>query len=95
LAGNPIPSDPRSEMAFPSTDLLLASGGAKTLLIEAENVPIDGVVTVRLVRRTGLDLTTTASFVSGTLESSHWSAEVNVDGGYSVIQVHAAFPPVE
>jgi hypothetical protein len=91
LAGNTIPEDPRGQLSFPASDLILADPGVKTLVIEAANVPVDGLVQARVVRRTGENDTVQATFVSGTLEASVWSAAIEVDGGFSTIQVRATF----
>lgn len=91
LADNPISSDPLGGLTFPNSDLVIPDPGVKLLLIEAENVPVDGLVEVRVIRRSGPDTKVIAEFVSGSLEASTWSASVPVDGGFSTVQVRAAF----
>ena len=91
LAGNPVPDDPRGKLTFPNSDLVIPDPGVKTLAIEAENVPVDGLVEIRVIRRTGQDAKILADFVSGTLENSLWSANIPVDAGFSTVQVRAAF----
>ncbi|MCC5806718.1 MAG: hypothetical protein JJU00_10365 [Opitutales bacterium] len=91
LAGASVSEDPRSELSFPNTDLTLPEAGPVTLLIEAEHVPLDSEVRVRVVRRTGADTDFLAVHTGGTFEASTWSAEVDVAGGFSTIQVRAGF----
>lgn len=92
LGGDPVPDDPRGGLTFPNSDLVIPDPGVKTLLIEAENVPVDGVVEVRVIRRTGPDVKVLATLTAGTLESSTWSANIPIDGGFSTVQVKADFP---
>lgn len=91
LNGETVPDDPRSELSFPHTDVSLAAAGLATLLIEAEFVPLDGEVLVRVIRRSGRDETVFASLTGGTFEASTWSAEVPVADGFSTVQVRAGF----
>lgn len=91
LGGEPVPEDPRAELSFPNTDVTLPEAGTMTLVIEAENVPFDSEVLVRVVRRTGAETAYLAELTGGTFESSTWSAEVDVSGGFSTVQVRADF----
>src|SRR5690625_2589438 len=91
LDGQPVPDDPRSVLSFPNTDVTLPEAGLATLVIEAENVPLDSEVIARVIRRTGKDSTYVAALTSGTFESSLWTAEVDISGGFSTVQVSADF----
>ena len=92
LNGQNVPEDPRGEMSFPNTDVTLPQPGTATLVIQAANVPLDGEVIVRVVLRSGVTETYNAALTDGTVESSTWTAQVNIAGGYSTVQVHAKFP---
>jgi hypothetical protein len=95
LNGQAVPDDPRGNLSFPNTDVALAEPGTATLVIQAAFVPLDGEVVVRVVRRSGVNETFTATLSDGTLESSTWTAQVNIAGGFSTVQVHARFPDEE
>ncbi len=92
LGGKTVPEDPRAELAFPNTDVSLPSAGPASLLIEASHVPLDSVLTVRVIRRTGIDETVLAEYAGGTFEDSTWTAEIDVADGFSTVQVLAGFP---
>src|SRR5690625_5076284 len=91
LDGQPVPDDPRGALSFPNTDVTMSETGTATLVIEAENVPLDSEVIARVIRRTGKDSAYVAALTSGTFESSLWTAEVDISGGFSTVQVSAEF----
>jgi plastocyanin len=92
LNGQTIPEDPQARLAFPDTDLTLPLPGTATLVIHASHVPLDGGVDVNVVRRSGVNQSFAATLSEGTFENSVWTAQVDIAGGFSTVQVHARFP---
>lgn len=88
LGGENVPDDPRPG----GVDLTLADPGVHELTIEAENVPTDSIVTVRVTPRTGEDFSVEASFVSGNITASTWTATLDLPSGASHIGVRAELP---
>ncbi len=88
LGGEGVPADPRPQ----SVDITLADPGTYELLIQAENVPTSGTVTVRITPRRGEEFTVNANNVSGDTALSTWSANLNLESGASNIIVRAELP---
>ncbi len=92
LGGQAIPADPRAGLLFPNTDLAFSNPNPVTLQIDAENVPLNWTMQVRLVRKSGAQTLTPATFLSGTEAASIWTANLTLPNGISAIQVRAAAP---
>ncbi|MBI5865063.1 MAG: hypothetical protein HZB38_11265 [Planctomycetes bacterium] len=87
-----VPSDPRANWGFP-TDASVDSVDPITLNIEATNVPLDWIVTVRIVPKDGDSFTVTAPPLSGTLEFSTTSiTALTLPRGFGAVQARAARP---
>jgi len=87
-----VPDDPNANLDFPKQDVGLNLSGAATVLIEAKNVPLDWIVKVRAVPKSGGDTSITATFDSGDETLSYWTADITFPNGFSTIQARAAKP---
>lgn len=92
IAGQPTPADPLAALEFPVADVSLANPFPVTVQIEARNMPLDWVVTLRLIPKLGADSRLPATYVSGDETLSFWEADVQFFHGFSALQVHAVAP---
>ena len=92
LGGEVVPADPRNQYTFPGADVELSDGADVTLTIETVNVPPNGTVTVRVIKRSGSFAEVSASFESGGVNSATWTAVLQLPDFYSTIQVRAELP---
>jgi hypothetical protein len=91
LGGKPVPRDPRPGQTIPP-DVQIADPGLTTLHIEALHVPAGSMVTVRVVPVSGQDQVYQATYDGPGDEPNQtlWTADVNLAGGFSTVQVYAA-----
>jgi hypothetical protein len=84
------PVDPHARIDAPA-DLGLQEGENQAVLIEGENIPVDGswAVIVRIVPARGADFTVPATYTSGDQDSSVWTAIVDFADGAAVLQARA------
>ncbi len=92
IAGQPTPADPLAALEFPVADVSLANPFPVTVQIEARNMPLDWVVTLRLIPKLGADSRLPATYVSGDETLSFWEVNVQFFHGFSALQVHAVAP---
>ena len=92
LGGLAVPGDPRAGVTFPTTDVYLGgSGGAYSLVIQADNVPLTWHVKARATPINGSPATLVdASYVSGDATLSTWQADLTLGQYYTAIQVRAS-----
>ena len=91
LGGVPVPADPRAGATWAGVDAYLAdSGGSKTLVIQAEHVPLTWNVRARLAPMTGPATVVNATYVSGDETLSTWQADLALGLSYTAIQVRAS-----
>ena len=92
LGGIAIPADPRAGFTWPTGDVYLGScTGVKTLVIQAENVPLTWHVRVRVAPINGSTATTVdATYVSGDETLSTWQADLSLGQYHTAIQVRAS-----
>jgi len=92
LGDQSVPAEPMSRFD-PQHDVNLDTPAAVTLVLDAENVPLDWVISVRVVPRHGEDQLYTATFVSGDASFSTWEAQIPaLPYGFSAIQARASKP---
>ena len=97
LGGQDVPTEPLSRLNYPSQDLTFNTSAPVTVVIGAENVPVDPpsarwTVKVRVVPTSGTDFTVAATYVGGDNASSTWNAQLTLPNGFCAIQVRAAKP---
>lgn len=96
LDGQTVPSDPKSIINDPDlADVQLMTLSAVTMSIEAENVPVNTTVSVRVIPAETLATTVTSSPLvdpepDGILTAS---ASVSFPAGYSTVMMRATFDP--
>ena len=87
-----VPDDPEGVIDDPvDVDVNINTCDSITLEIEAENVPLDTTVDVRVVPASGYSSVFTSTPLAGTYESSDATADVSFPAGYSVVQLRAEF----
>jgi hypothetical protein len=91
LGGQAVPVDPRLKLDWPTADMSFSTAGAQTAIIKAQNVPVDGSwkVSLRVMPTTNKAVWQDATFQSGDLANSTWTASVNLGAGYTVLQAKA------
>ncbi|MEW6746396.1 MAG: hypothetical protein AB1486_26950 [Planctomycetota bacterium] len=98
--GQSVPADPRAGFRYDSVpaDMELLDAGSKLVVIEARYVPLDWEVRVRVGNVQGEAHWYVCPALSGTLELSTTSVNVDISQGVSALQVRAAppedWPPV-
>ena len=92
LHTEPVPADPWASMAYPFADVSIAIAEPVTVDLTANNMPLDWVVTVRVVPRNGADQSVSATFLSGDETESYWQASVVMPQGFSAVQARASAP---
>lgn len=93
LGGVAVPGDPRSGLVTPiHADVYLAGAGTRALIMEAENVPLEWHVRVRLAANGcfGAAQYVDAVCTAGDAASSTWEAQIPLVLGSSAIQVRAS-----
>lgn len=86
------PADPSASFDFPNQDVTLSTITPVSVRIEAQNMPTDWTVVLRVVPRVGQDFRTNAALVSGDASSSVWEAQINAPVGFAALQVRASKP---
>jgi hypothetical protein len=94
LGNASIPQDPRALITFGDTDVELKSQVPAVIRVEAQNVPLQAFVDVRVVPVTQnqQSFTVPATFVSGTFASSIWEATLPLNVGVSAFQATVTLP---
>jgi hypothetical protein len=92
VGGQTASTDPRASLDFPGTDVTVPNAGAQLVLIDAQYVPLDWSVDLRMVPKQGLEMRIPAAFGSGDATHSTWQATLPVGSGFSVLQVRAYEP---
>ena len=90
-----VPSDPKASLGFPlPPDVTISNPFPISIRIEARDMPLDWVVTLRLVPRHGADLRLPAVMLPGGTEAlSVWEvSNVQVSNGFHSLQAHAVAP---
>lgn len=90
--GVAVPADPRSSLGFPMFDTGIANASPVIVRIQANNMPLNWLVSLRVVPRVAADFTTAAAFVSGDQTQSIWQVTLTVPGGLSTLQARATKP---
>ena len=93
IFGQAVPADPEARLEFPNSDVMLSNPLPDVLLLEAQNMPLDWIVTVRVTRKSGQDLTWPAEIIGGVPELSTWQVpNLQLENGFSAIQIRAEAP---
>jgi len=89
----PVPADPSAKFEFPSQDVSIDALDPITVHVSATDVPLDWIVEVRAVAKSGSTVTAVAEPLAGTEASSTTTALVTLPRGFTALQVRAAAPP--
>lgn len=94
LGNESIPQDPRALITFGDTDVELQSQVPAVIRIEAQNVPLQAMIDVRVVPITQNQqaFIVPASFVSGSFQNSIWEATLPLGVGVSAFQATVTLP---
>lgn len=94
LGEEPVPADPRALITFGDTDVEFQSQVPAVIRVEAQNVPLQASVNVRVVpiSQNQQSFTVPATFVSGTFQSSIWEATLPLNVGVSAFQATVTLP---
>ena len=87
-----VPEDPGAALSYPLADALLETIQPVTLHIEANYVPLDWIVKVRVTAVSGDTASITAAALTGDLQSSTTTATFSLPNGFSAIQLRADAP---
>jgi hypothetical protein len=90
IAGQSAPADPSAR--FDQPDMTAATSGQTTIRINAQNVPGNWTVQLRIVRFAGDDFTVNATRISGNDASSVWEVSLILPPGMLALQVRAFAP---
>jgi hypothetical protein len=94
VQGLTAPTDPKAVMS-PNTsadDLTLVTTNSVNILLQTQNFPTNGTVTVLVKPRNALQTTLTASFVSGNTNAALWQVTTVLPyPAHTVIQAHATY----
>lgn len=76
-----------------SADIGISTNGATTVILQTTNFPTTGLVQVRSAPKFGANATwTTATFLSGDVNSANWTATVTFPSGFTTLQARATVP---
>jgi len=89
LAQRSISDDPRNQMGFTNTDLVLNEPSSAILVVEAKNVPLSWKIKVFTNPEKGNVIETMATLAGGDATLSTWNATLTLPAGVSSIQVRA------
>jgi len=89
----PVPSDPSASFEFPMQDVSIDALDPITVHIAATDVPLDWIVEVRAVTKSGSTTTVVADPLAGTEASSTTTASITLPRGFAALQVRASAPP--
>jgi hypothetical protein len=94
LGNKPVPADPRGLFTFGDTDVELNSLTPAVLTIDAQNVPLNATLEVRVVPITQnqSESRINASFQSGSFASSTWRATLPLTDGVASVTVSVIMP---
>jgi len=85
------PTDPLAAVAT-SSDLYISTNSAVAILLQTQNFPPNGSVSVRVTPKYGNYWNVSASYVSGNFSASTWKATTTPPSGFFVLQAHATSP---
>jgi hypothetical protein len=93
VGGQPVPADPRAQFITPG-DVYLNTTGTVDVDLEATNMPLDWLVGIRVVLRSGGGYTVTANYVDGDSITSSWRATLSAlpTSDFAAIQARASKP---
>jgi hypothetical protein len=92
IGGVNAPADPKATLASPGQDVAIATTATTTIRIQANNVPVNWLVYVRIIPKTGADSYVQALKISGDAVSSVWEATTALPAGLSAIETRAVAP---
>jgi len=98
IGGQAVPSAPLSSLNFPNADVALTNPNPVVVQLQCTNVPTNSTVNVRVVPKSGRDLSVPATFVNGDINSSIWQTAasgpnaISLPDGFSAIQARAVLP---
>ena len=91
LGGAPVPADPKTDPVYGgAADVYFEQAGAREIVIDAYNIPLNWKMRVRMVPRSGQDTITVAVPSGGDAAHSTWKATIDIPDRLSDIQVRAS-----
>jgi hypothetical protein len=88
VGGQSAPADPAANVVS-SPDITISTNSQTTVVLQTQNFPTTGTVTVRVVPVYGPSSTLTATNLSGNTSSATWQLTAQMPSGYCVLQAHA------
>jgi hypothetical protein len=93
IGGTDVPLDPRAGFGAFGPDVALPTTDKTTVLVETKNVEPQSQVIVRITPRSNANFVeANASIVSSTSDAIQWRAVLDVNVGYSAVQVRVVRP---
>lgn len=89
----PVPFDPMASFDFPLQDVTMDATDPVTVHVAATNVPLDWVIEVRAVSKSGATVAAVADPLVGTEASSTTTASITLPRGFMALQANASAPP--
>jgi hypothetical protein len=92
IAGVNVPADPKAVLASPGQDVAVAITASTKVRIQANNVPLNWRLYVRIIPKTGVDTYAAATNLSGDATSSIWEATTTLPAGLAAVEALASAP---
>jgi hypothetical protein len=93
LGGQTAPTDPRvNVVSSPDVSISTNAASAVTVILQTQNFPTTGTISVRVTPVFGNAWTAKASFLSGNATQAQWQLTAPIPLGYCVLQAHATIP---
>jgi hypothetical protein len=89
--GQASPSDPVATV-LNSSDLNIQTNNPVDILLQTQNFPPNGAVSLRVVPKYANYFSVNATFQSGTFSNATWKATTTLPNGFCVLQAHATSP---
>ena len=89
--GTGAPADPMAAV-LTSSDISISTNNPVDIILQAQNFPPSGTVSVRVTPKYSGYWSLDASYVSGDFSQSTWKATTTLPNGFCVLQAHATSP---
>ncbi len=91
INGQSSPDDPIAAVTT-SSDINIGTNSPVDIIVQSQNFPPSGIVTVRVTPKYANYFNVNASFQSGTFSNATWKATTTLPNGFCVLQAHATSP---
>jgi hypothetical protein len=92
IAGINAPTDPKAALTSPGQDVAVAITSSTKVRLQANNVPLNWRIYVRIIPKTGGDSYAAATLLSGDANASVWEATTTLPPGLAAIEALASAP---